>query len=250
MLEPRVDHGRVVDIVRRAGQLPLVKDYLLSVQKTNLVAVNEAVNELLIDEEDFDGLKQSIVTYDNFDQLSLAARLEKHELTEFRRIAAFIYKRNLRWKKAVELAKQDKLYKDAMETVAQSEDKDLAEELLKFFVEQQEKECFAAQLFTCYDLIKPDVALEVAWVNGLMDMVMPYLVQFLRDYSGKVDMLMVERAERREKEQADENAQKQQEAASNAYLTLMPLALPAPPTAPAPDAYGQPSPYGYGAPQF
>ena len=31
-MEARVDHGRVVEIMRRAGQLPLVKDYLLSVQ--------------------------------------------------------------------------------------------------------------------------------------------------------------------------------------------------------------------------
>jgi clathrin heavy chain len=48
-----------------------------------------------------------------------------------------------------------------METAAQSEDKDIAEELLRFFVDSGEKECFAALLFTCYDLIKPDVALEV-----------------------------------------------------------------------------------------
>lgn len=51
---------------------------------------------------------------------------------------------------------------DAMETAAQSGDAEIAEELLKFFVEQKESECFAAALFTCYDLIKPDVALEVS----------------------------------------------------------------------------------------
>ena len=34
-------HSRVVDIMRRAEQLPLVKDYLLGVQKNNLLAVNE-----------------------------------------------------------------------------------------------------------------------------------------------------------------------------------------------------------------
>ena len=56
-------------------------------------------------------LRESITTYDNFDQLSLAARLESHELMEFRRISAFIYKKALRWRKAVALAKQDKLYK-------------------------------------------------------------------------------------------------------------------------------------------
>ncbi len=40
VVEARVDHTRVVDIMRRAGQLPLVKDYLASVQKNNLLAVS------------------------------------------------------------------------------------------------------------------------------------------------------------------------------------------------------------------
>ena len=48
-----------------------------------------------------------------------------------------------------------------MEPAAQSGDAEIAEDLLKFFVERGERECFAASLFTCYDLIKPDVALEV-----------------------------------------------------------------------------------------
>jgi clathrin heavy chain len=195
VVEARVDHSRVVDIMRRAGQLPLVKDYLLAVQKNNLSAVNEAVNELLIEEEDFSALRDSITTYDNFDQLTLAARLEKHELMEFRRIASFIYKRNLKWRKAVALAKTDKLYKDAMETVAQSGDRDIAEDLLRYFVEEGQRECFAACLYTCYDLIKPDVALEVAWTNGLTDAAMPFLIQTLKDYTGKVDTLMHERRE-------------------------------------------------------
>jgi hypothetical protein len=54
VLESRVDHTRVVGILRKADNLPLIKDYLLSVQKSNLLAVNEAVNELLIEEEDFE----------------------------------------------------------------------------------------------------------------------------------------------------------------------------------------------------
>lgn len=40
----------------------------------NAPQVNEAVNELLIEEEDFGALRDSITTYDNFDQLTLAAR--------------------------------------------------------------------------------------------------------------------------------------------------------------------------------
>lgn len=39
-----------------------------------------------------------------------------------RRVSATLYKKNLRWRKAVDLAKADKLYKDAMETTAGSGD--------------------------------------------------------------------------------------------------------------------------------
>ncbi len=35
----------------------------------------------------------------------------------------------------------------------------------------------------------------MAWTNGLTDMVMPYMIQFLRDYTSKVDMLLHERKE-------------------------------------------------------
>jgi hypothetical protein len=35
---------------------------------------------------------------------------------------------------------------------------------------QGKKECFASCLFICYDLIRPDVALELAWMNNMMDL--------------------------------------------------------------------------------
>lgn len=70
-METRLDHARVVGMFRKEGHLPLIKDYLLNVQKVNILEVNEAVNELLVDEEDFGGLRSSITTYDNFDQVSL-----------------------------------------------------------------------------------------------------------------------------------------------------------------------------------
>ncbi|CAF3717624.1 unnamed protein product [Rotaria sordida] len=103
ILSPRLDHT--------LKQLPLVKPYLRSVQNINNKAINEALNNLLIEEEDYQGLKNFIDAYDNFDNISLAQRLEKHELIEFRRIAAYLYKGNNRWKQVVELCKKDRLYK-------------------------------------------------------------------------------------------------------------------------------------------
>ncbi len=40
VLTPRLDHARVVDQFRKANQLPLIKDYLVSVQKSNIAAVS------------------------------------------------------------------------------------------------------------------------------------------------------------------------------------------------------------------
>lgn len=47
----------------------------------------------------------------------------------------------------------------------------------RYFIEDGDKECFAATLYTCYDLIKADTVLELAWLHGLMDFAFPYLIQ-------------------------------------------------------------------------
>lgn len=31
----------------------------------------------------------------------------------------------------------------------------------------------------CYDLIRPDVALELAWINNMVDFALPYLLQVI-----------------------------------------------------------------------
>jgi len=54
--------------------------------------VNDAYNDLLIEEEDYKTLRDSIDSFDNFDNVALARRLEQHDLLEFRRIAAHLYK--------------------------------------------------------------------------------------------------------------------------------------------------------------
>ena len=111
VLTPRLDHTRCVSYFTRVGHLSLVKQYLRAVQQNNNKAVNEALNQVLIDEEDYEGVRKSIDTFDNFDTIALAQQLEKHELLEFRRIAAYLYKSNNRWGQAVELCKKDKLYR-------------------------------------------------------------------------------------------------------------------------------------------
>jgi len=82
----------VVKILQTEDHLPLVKPYLVGTQKLNITVVNEAYNDLLIEEEDHVTLRSSLETYDQYDAIKLARRLEKHELLEFRRIAALLYR--------------------------------------------------------------------------------------------------------------------------------------------------------------
>ena len=51
------------------------------------------------------------------------------------------------------------------------------QDLLAYFLEHKAYDCFAACLFQCYDLLHPDVILELAWKHNIMDFAMPYLIQ-------------------------------------------------------------------------
>ncbi len=75
VLTPKLDHSRVVHQFRKAAApdaLQLILPYLRAVQKENLAAVNEAVNQLLVEDEDVDALRVSISEHDSFDQIALA----------------------------------------------------------------------------------------------------------------------------------------------------------------------------------
>merc|ERR1712066_886296 len=130
----------------------------------------------------------------------------KHELVEMRRISALVYKKNKRYKQSIELSKGDKMYKDAMDTAFDSGNSDLAEGLLRFFVDQDSKECFAACLYTCYDLIRPDVGLELAWRKNMLDFAMPFLIQTLREYTGRIDALDKKTLKKEEAEEKEKSA--------------------------------------------
>jgi clathrin heavy chain len=230
VLTPRLDHTRAVNYFQKVNQIPLVKPYLRSVQKNNNKAINEALNNLSIEEEDYQGLRNSIDAYDNFDNIALAQRLEKHELIEFRRIAAYLYKGNNRWKQSVDLCKKDKLYKDAMTYAGESRQIEIAEDLISWFLENSNNECFAACLFQCYDLLRPDVILELAWRHNIMDFAMPYMIQVMREYTSKVDKLEQSESVRSEEEQkAEERPIVLNE--PQLMLTAGPMGMPqAPPT--------------------
>ncbi|EON64991.1 clathrin, heavy polypeptide [Coniosporium apollinis CBS 100218] len=237
-LTPRIDVNRVVRMFEKSDNIPLIKPFLLSVQSQNKKAVNNAINDLLIEEEDYKTLRDSVENYDNYDAVELAQRLERHELVFFRQIAASIYRKNKRWDKSIALSKQDRLFKDAIETAAASGKSDVVEELLRYFVDIGSRECYVGMLYACYELIRPDVVLEVSWRSGLTDFTMPYMINFLSQQAATIDLLKKDNEERK----AREASQKKDEdntpilGGSRLMLTQGPM-LNTPSSAP----YGQPN---------
>jgi len=188
MIIPQLDHSRCVHLLRGLGEscLYLCAPYLKEVQSNNISAVNTALNELYLLDEDYESLQESIDVFDSFDQIDLAQKIESHELLEFRRISAYLYRKNKRWDQSITLSKHDKMFKDAIDTAAESCDSEIVESLMSFFCEMSEKECFCATLYTCFDLIHPDVAMELGWRNGYADYIMPFMIESVRQMYGKI----------------------------------------------------------------
>ncbi|KAH0798491.1 Clathrin heavy chain 1 [Histomonas meleagridis] len=202
----KIDSTRVVEMFRRSNNLQLIKTYLASIQSNNIQAVNEALNQMYIEDGDYESLRHSIDSFDLFESVTLARSLEHHECLEFRRIASYIYRKSKRWNEAITLSKKDKLYGDCIETAAQSQKSDIAESLLHYFVDEKLYECFAACTFVCYDLITSDVVLELAWRNNCIDFAMPYLIQSLREQNQIISKLTSQMGDMDEKNRRNERS--------------------------------------------
>ncbi|KAK7420981.1 Clathrin heavy chain [Neonectria magnoliae] len=247
-LTPRIDVNRVVKIFQKNDDLPLIKPFLLNVQPQNKRIVNEAVNDLLIEEEDYKTLRDSVQNYDNYDAVELAARLEKHDLIFFRQIAANIYRKNKRWEKSIALSKQDKLYKDAIETAALSAKTDVVSDLLSYFVDIGHRECYTGMLYACNELIRPDLVLELSWRSGLMDFSMPYMINLLCQQTKELATLKADNEARKLKEK---NQEKTDDNTPILGASRLMITAGAPGSTASPGPYGQtngfaPQPTGYG----
>jgi len=215
VIAQRVDHVRCVSQLRRAGHLPLAKSYLLQTQPLNIKEVNDALYELYVQEEDHEALAAGVVEYTNFDSIEMAQLCEKHGLLQFRRIGAMLYRIGKKWAQSIALSKQDKVWDEAISTAAESGSQELAEDLLNFFVQEKQKACFSACLFTCYPLLRNDVVLEIAWRNGLMDFAMPFMVQTMREMTSNIDALVLK--EKKKEEAIAEEKKKAEEALASGY---------------------------------
>lgn len=189
VLISRVDHKQIVNSANKNGLLPLIKPYLLNAQQEDAKVVNQALNQLFIEEEDYQALRNSINTFNNFDNIELAKQLANHELLEFRRIAAYLYKKNKYWEQSINLSKADGLWKDATQSAADSKDPALVESLLRFFASENRSDCFAALTYICHDLVQADVVLELAWANGMIDFAMPFMIQTIKNNNTRLTQL-------------------------------------------------------------
>lgn len=204
VLTPRLDLPRVVKIFQKSDNLPLIKPFLISVLEKNNSVVNSAYHDLLIEKEDYKSLRLAIESYDKFDHIGLAERLEKHELIFFRQLAAIIYRNNKKYNKAISLLKSDGLWSDAIETAAMSKSTKIITELLTYFVETGNRECMVATLYRCYSYIDYDVVLELSWLNNLEDLTKPYQISVARENQKKINEVYSDLKLRQEKEKTEE----------------------------------------------
>jgi clathrin heavy chain len=97
-----------------------------------------------------------------------------------------------------------------VETAQESGKPELAEDLLRFFVSKNEKEYVTVCLYTCYEFVRPDVALELSWRFGLMDFTMPYFIQIIKELTHKVETVQKKHEDREKKEQKEASKQANQ----------------------------------------
>ena len=101
-------------------------------------------------------------------------------------------------------------------------------------------------LYACYDLIRPDVILEMSWRNGLHDFTMPYMIILLSRQTAAIELLTNDNEERKAREQSQQKKEDDTPIlGSRLMLTQGPIA-----SAPSPGPYGQangiaPQPTGY-----
>ncbi len=62
-------------------------------------------------------------------------------------------------------------------------------------------------LYACYDLIRPDVIVEMSWRNGLHDFTMPYMINLLCQQTKELAALSADNEARKAKEKEKETAE-------------------------------------------
>jgi clathrin heavy chain len=103
-------------------------------------------------------------------------------------------------------------------------------------------------LYACYDLIRPDLVLELSWRNGLHDFTMPYMINLLCQQTKELAALKADNEARKAKEKEKEKVEDNTPILGGNRLMI--TAGPAAGGAPSPSPYMAngfaPQPTGYG----
>lgn len=71
------------------------------------------------------------------------------------------------------------------------------------------RECYVGMLYACYDLIRPDVIMEVSWRHGLQDFTMPFMINFLSEQTRAIELLKKDNEERKSRETTQQTEEDQ-----------------------------------------
>lgn len=205
VLTPKLDLPRLVRMFVKSDNLPLIKPFLISVLEKNNSVVNGAYHDLLIEDEDYKSLRSAIEneSCNRFNSMDLAERLENHSLIFFRQISATLYTKHKKFNKAISILKNDKLWADLIKTVALSKSTKIAHEILDYFVETGNHECFVALLYVAYDLVEYDYVLEVSWLHNLATFIKPFEISYAYENDKKLKELYEDLQQRKAKETDD-----------------------------------------------
>ena len=206
----KVDLTKTVNLLRKEGYLWLAENWLQSVQSQNNQAVNDALNSLYLESYNFESLKDSILKFDSIDSLSLAKNIEGLDNTEFRKISMLIYRKNKKFAESIKICLTEGLFKEAIESAAESKDRKIVEALLKKFAKDGHGHWFAICCYYCYSELRPDVVMELAWAYDLKDFGMPFFIQVFADVTSNLKNVQKKHDEREklEEEQQEKRANK------------------------------------------
>jgi len=79
------------------------------------------------------------------------------------------------------ILKEQRLWKDAINVATLSQNQEVAEDLLSYFITTGNREAVIALLYSAYNLIGYDFILEEAWVNDLESLIKPYEISVKKE---------------------------------------------------------------------
>ncbi|SIO73338.1 clathrin, heavy polypeptide [Babesia microti strain RI] len=191
LVEDKLDQTRLVIQAKKHNLIWLIKDHLEKIQRLNISSVNNALNDLYIDNCDYQSLERSISLFDSFDQNSVLVRIKTHQMVEMKRVAATIYYINKSYKQCLQVSLETGNYKQALFAAAQT-DSAIVHHLLGYFVTKSLHAEFIACYCICYNLIDPTLVLELIFNKQTSDsfdlysFVMPFFIQTMATFNERL----------------------------------------------------------------